>query len=70
MEWEGIVSRIRKYAIACSTFSIAMAIGFVMQNGDALASRMVGDEEMAEGPVPPMQFPQQDELLPENRTVT
>ena len=51
--------RIRKYAIACSTFSIAMAIGFVMQNGDALASRMVGEEEMAEGPVPPMQFPQQ-----------
>ena len=53
------MSRVRKYAIACSTFSIAMAIGFVMQNGDALASRMVGDEDMAQGPVPPMQFPQQ-----------
>ena len=53
------MSRVRKYVIACSTFSIAMAIGFVMQNGDALASRMVGDEDMAQGPVPPMQFPQQ-----------
>jgi hypothetical protein len=59
LEWEGIVSRVRKYAIAGSTFSIAMAIGFVMQNGDALASRMIGDEDMAEVPVPPMQFPQQ-----------
>ena len=53
------MSRVRKYAIAGSTFSIAMAIGFVMQNGDALASRMVGDDERAQGPVPPMQFPQQ-----------
>jgi len=53
------VSRIRKYAIAGSTFSIAMAIGFVMQNGDALASRMIGEDELSQGPVPPMQFPQQ-----------
>lgn len=53
------MSRVRKYAIACGTFSIAMAIGFVMQNGDALASRMINEESVAEGPFPPMQFPQQ-----------
>ena len=39
------MSRIRKYLVAASTFSIAMAIGFVMQNGDALAFRMVAEDE-------------------------
>lgn len=46
------VSQIRKYAIAGGTFSAAMAIGFVMQNGDALASLMVDDEQ----PVPAVEM--------------
>lgn len=53
------MSRIRKFAIAGSTFSIAMAIGFVMQNGDALASRMVSESDLPPGVAPPMQMPQQ-----------
>lgn len=36
--------QIRKYLVAGGTFSVAMAIGFVMQNGDALASRMVDEQ--------------------------
>ena len=38
------MAQIRKYLVAGGTFSVAMGIGFVMQNGDALASRMVADE--------------------------
>ena len=34
------MSRKRKIAVAATTFSVALAIGFVMQNGDALASRI------------------------------
>lgn len=33
----------RKYLLASGTFATAMSIGFVMQNGDALASRMVDE---------------------------
>lgn len=33
------MSRVRQYAVAMATFSVALGIGFVMQNGDALASR-------------------------------
>lgn len=36
------MSQIRKMAVAGSTFSVALGIGFVMQNGDALAARMGG----------------------------
>ncbi len=35
------MSQIRKYGIATSTFSIALGIGFVMQNGDASAARVM-----------------------------
>lgn len=33
-------SQLRKFAMAGATFLVALAIGFVMQNGDALASRL------------------------------
>ncbi|SMY07113.1 hypothetical protein [Flavimaricola marinus] len=39
------MAQVRKYLVAGGTFSVAMAIGFVMQNGDALASRMVAEDE-------------------------
>ncbi|MCX7301767.1 MAG: hypothetical protein NTX73_15590 [Rhodobacterales bacterium] len=37
------MSRIRQIAVATGTFSVALGIGFVMQNGDALAARFGGD---------------------------
>jgi hypothetical protein len=40
------MSRIRQILVATGTFSIALGIGFVMQNGDALAARF------GESPVP------------------
>jgi hypothetical protein len=33
------MSRIRQFLVATGTFSVALGIGFVMQNGDALAAR-------------------------------
>jgi hypothetical protein len=33
------MSRIRQYFVATGTFAVALGIGFVMQNGDALAAR-------------------------------
>lgn len=42
------MSRVRQYAVATATFAVALGIGFVMQNGDALASRF------AETPTPAM----------------
>jgi hypothetical protein len=33
------MSRINQYVVAMGTFSVALGIGFVMQNGDALAAR-------------------------------
>lgn len=53
------MSRIRKYLVAATTFSIAMAIGFVMQNGDALAFRMVAEDKPTRTVTPPMQYPRQ-----------
>jgi hypothetical protein len=41
------MAQVRKYLVAGGTFSVAMAIGFVMQNGDALASRMVADDDVS-----------------------
>jgi hypothetical protein len=56
------MSRIRKMATAAATFSVALGIGFVMQNGDALAARF-GAEPTAPGmtdnltnPVPRVQI--------------
>ena len=37
------MSRIRQFAIAGGTFAVALGIGFVMQNEDALAARFVSD---------------------------
>ena len=34
-------AKVRKVAVAAATFSVALGIGFVMQNGDALAGRFV-----------------------------
>lgn len=49
------MAQVRKYLVAGGTFSVAMAIGFVMQNGDALAARMVADDtEMTPAPAMPM----------------
>lgn len=39
------MSRMKKYALAGGTFAVAMGIGFVMQNGDALAARFSGEGE-------------------------
>ena len=36
------MTQLRKFSVACATFAVAGGIGFVMQNGDALASRMNG----------------------------
>lgn len=36
------MSRIRKLAVAAGTFSLALGVGFVMQNGDVLAARLGG----------------------------
>lgn len=45
------MSQVRKYGVSVATFSVALGIGFVMQNGDALASRMGGavPTQVAEG---------------------
>ena len=34
-----MMSRVKQIAMAAGTFSVALGIGFVMQNGDALANR-------------------------------
>jgi hypothetical protein len=41
------MSRIRQVLVAGATFSTALGIGFVMQNGDVLAARFSGDAAMA-----------------------
>lgn len=43
------MSRVKQIVMAAGTFSVALGVGFVMQNGDALASRF-GSEE----PAPPV----------------
>lgn len=45
------MSKIRQIGMAAGTFSVALGIGFVMQNGDALASRF-GTEEAPAQPAP------------------
>lgn len=47
------MSRINQYVVATATFSVALGIGFVMQNGDALAARF------SEAPSAAMPVPQQ-----------
>lgn len=42
--------KMRKFAVAGTTFSVALGIGFVMQNGDALAARF---SDAPTAPVPP-----------------
>lgn len=54
------MGRARKLALALGTFSVALGIGFVMQNSDALASRFGGDpstdpEPFTHTPVQPVQ---------------
>lgn len=44
------MAQLKKIGMAAGTFSVALGIGFVMQNGDALASRF-GSEDVA-GPAP------------------
>lgn len=57
------MSRIRKLAVAGGTFGVALSIGFVMQNGDAMAARFGTDVPAIEGddiagPVsPPVETP-------------
>lgn len=41
------MSRVKQIAMAAGTFGVALGVGFVMQNGDALASRFGGDETVA-----------------------
>lgn len=40
------MSKVKQIGMAAGTFSVALGIGFVMQNGDALASRFGSDTEM------------------------
>jgi hypothetical protein len=47
------MSRTRQILVACGTFSVALGIGFVMQNGDALAARF----SEAPAPAMPLQSP-------------
>lgn len=42
------MSRKKKFAVAAATFSVALGIGFVMQNGDALASRIAPEQPAPE----------------------
>lgn len=69
------MSRIKKYAMAGGTFTAALGVGFVMQNGDAMASRFV-ETDMAETAIvqpeqiasqgadgPAMMAPMTEELL-------
>ncbi len=41
------MSQLKKLATAGGTFAVALGIGFVMQNGDALAARMSGSQTAA-----------------------
>ena len=41
--------KFRKFAVAMSTFGVALSIGFVMQNGDAMAARFGTDVPTIEG---------------------
>lgn len=45
------MTKLKQMGMAAGTFSVALGIGFVMQNGDALASRF-GTETSAEQPAP------------------
>lgn len=47
------MSRKKKLIVAASTFGVALAIGFVMQNGDALASRLNGNAVAQTPSAPP-----------------
>ncbi|NBD30780.1 MAG: hypothetical protein GVY31_12170 [Alphaproteobacteria bacterium] len=48
------MSRVKQIAMAAGTFSVALGIGFVMQNGDVLASRFGADPVEAEStPIAP-----------------
>lgn len=46
--------QVRKLGVAAGTFSVALGIGFVMQNGDALAARMGHDAGVADVELPPL----------------
>ncbi len=46
------MAKLRKIGMAAGTFSVALGIGFVMQNGDVLASRFGADS----APVQPAPF--------------
>ncbi len=46
------MSRINQYVVATATFSVALGIGFVMQNGDALAARLSDTPAPAATPAP------------------
>lgn len=41
------MSKIKKYATAVTTFSVALGIGFVMQYGDAVAARLGADQPVS-----------------------
>jgi hypothetical protein len=64
------MAKLRKIGMAAGTFSVALGIGFVMQNGDVLASRFGADS----APVQPAPFTQaageasmvENQSLPEN----
>lgn len=64
------MSRIRQYFVATGTFAVALGIGFVMQNGDALAARFSDTATQpvwAEGMIRPMARPAT--LIPADMTV-
>ena len=59
------MSRFRKYGMAGGTFMVALGIGFVMQNGDALAERFGSNDELRAAQAEALQRnPDQGAVLP------
>ncbi len=59
------MSRFRKYGMAGGTFMVALGIGFVMQNGDALAERFGSNEDLRAAQAEALQRnPYQGAVLP------
>jgi len=52
------MANIKQIGMAAGTFSVALGIGFVMQNGDALASRFGAES----APAQPAPFTQTEQL--------
>jgi len=59
------MSRNKKFLTAASTFSVALGIGFVMQYGDAVASRLQPDAGVASAAIAPTEM-----VVPQEASIT